>query len=206
VGGKNVKTGSVLLLKNVTVLKQCSGEVHVVVTPSNMVSMYWKNQADINIDKFCHLSKDKVFSTAVKFKCKEKTHSRILDELEGVVTDAVDSQTFTKHSQICLQKVSSPTEGHLCTVSHSAAALKGMSHPAFELAIPKTRPIACKVPEPVGQLELHTSQQMMQAPVKSAQTKPVFTFKPILKRAESAIVNAASVLDGHDEESLFGDF
>ena len=179
-----------------------------------MVSLYWKNlsESKVKVDKFSSLSKDEVLSNAVKYKREERIHSRILDELDGVETNKVDSQTVTQPSEICPQKLSSLTEGNFLSRFHSTptVALQGKRrNPAFELAIPKTRPIAAhKVPEPVVRVSSPTNQQMLQPPVKSAPTKPVFTFKPIPKRAvsELPIVNADTELDGLDEESLFGAF
>jgi len=40
-GGSNIVTRTVLLLKNVTVQKQFLGKMQVVVTPNNLVSVYW---------------------------------------------------------------------------------------------------------------------------------------------------------------------
>jgi hypothetical protein len=121
VGGKNFKAGSVMLLKNVTVFKRCSGDVHVIVTPNNMVSLYWKNlsESEVKVDKFSSLSKDEVLSNAVKYKCEERIHSRILDELEGVETNEVYSQTITQPSEICPQELSSLTEGNFFPRFHS---------------------------------------------------------------------------------------
>ncbi len=71
-----------------------------------MVTLYWKNksESDVKVEKFCSLSKDEVLSNAVKYERKEMTHSRLLDELEGVETTEFYSQTVTQTSEVCTQK------------------------------------------------------------------------------------------------------
>ncbi len=133
-GESVILAGTVLLLKNVSVLKQTSGKLYAVVTPNNVVSIYWMKEKMVNVKTFCRLSKDDVYCSVVKLNQDEKTQFKNLAALdsktETLMGDGVESQTPTFGTSL-------PAEKSILSRQYSAPS---KSNYGSNLALPLAEP------------------------------------------------------------------
>lgn len=85
-GSSNIPTG--------TVLKGSSGQIQVVVTTNNLVSVHWTREKVDHVENIRAMSRHDMQLNAAKIKTKEKNHSKFRDKLDSIINNSVVRQTY----------------------------------------------------------------------------------------------------------------